>query len=108
MLALIGDGGLQFTMAELTTAVEARAPVILLCYDNKGYGEIKSAMIAQNVPPLGVDILTPDLGAIARACGWQVIEVADAAGMRSAVTDAAARRDCTMILYGEALRDSLR
>jgi len=108
VLALIGDGGLQFTLAELTTAVEARAPVILLCYDNKGYGEIKSAMVAQNVPPLGVDILTPDLGAIAHACGWKVCGVTDASELRRAVLEAAARGDCTMILYGEALRESLR
>ncbi|MDR0808423.1 MAG: 5-guanidino-2-oxopentanoate decarboxylase [Gemmobacter sp.] len=107
VMALSGDGGLQFTLGELSSAVEARAPVIRLVYDNKGYGEIKSAMVAQNLPPLGVDILTPDLGAIARACGWTVTEVTTADAMRASLTAAAGRGDCTMILYDDRLRRSL-
>jgi acetolactate synthase-1/2/3 large subunit len=106
VLALTGDGGLQFSLAELASAVEAKAPVILLLYDNQGYGEIKSAMIAQNVPPLGVDILTPDLPAIARACGWQTVEAETVAGMREAVEAAARRAGCTMIRYTDRLRSS--
>ncbi len=107
VLALSGDGGLQFSLAELASAVEAKAPVILLLYDNQGYGEIKSAMIAQNVPPLGVDILTPDLPAIARACGWQTVEADTAAGMREAVEGAARSGACTMIRYTDRLREGL-
>ncbi|MEI2807549.1 5-guanidino-2-oxopentanoate decarboxylase [Albidovulum sp.] len=107
VLALTGDGGLQFSLAELASAVEAKAPVILLLYDNQGYGEIKSAMIAQNVPPLGVDILTPDLPAIARACGWQTVEAETAAALREAVEAAARAGTCTMIRYTDRLRESL-
>ena len=107
VLALSGDGGVQFSLAELASAVEAKAPVILLLYDNQGYGEIKSAMIAQNVPPLGVDILTPDLPAIARACGWQTVEADTAAGMREAVEGAARSGACTMIRYTDRLREGL-
>lgn len=69
-VAIVGDGGLQFSLAELASAVEAQVPVILLLHDNSGYGEIKSYMQAQGIPPLGVDILTPDLIQIAKACGW--------------------------------------
>ncbi|MBN8631384.1 MAG: 5-guanidino-2-oxopentanoate decarboxylase [Rhodobacterales bacterium] len=107
VIALSGDGGLQFSIAELTSAVEAKAPVILLLYDNKGYGEIKSAMLAQNVPPLGVDILTPDLAAIARACGWTVTEVATGDALKSELAAASGRGDCTMILYDDRLRHSM-
>lgn len=71
VVAFVGDGGLQFSLAELTSAVEARVPVILMLHDNNGYGEIKSYMLAQGIPPLGVDILTPDLVSIAQACGWK-------------------------------------
>lgn len=107
VIALSGDGGLQFSLAELTSAIEAKAPVILMLYDNKGYGEIKSAMLAQNVPPLGVDILTPDLAAIARACGWTVTGSADAQSLRAELAAAARRGDCTMIHYDDRLRQSL-
>jgi acetolactate synthase-1/2/3 large subunit len=71
IVALVGDGGLQFTSAELASAVEAEVPIIMILHDNSGYGEIKSYMQSLGVTPLGVDILTPDLARIARACGWQ-------------------------------------
>ena len=71
VIALVGDGGLQFTSAELASAVEAKVTIIMILHDNSGYGEIKSYMHSLGVPPLGVDILTPDLASIARACGWR-------------------------------------
>ncbi len=111
VIALSGDGGLQFSLAELTSAVEAEARVILLLYDNKGYGEIKSAMIAQNVPPLGVDILTPDLPAIAKACGWRIREARTRADLHDALTEAAGTdgpEGPVLIHYGRELRKSFR
>lgn len=68
-LCLIGDGGLQFTLGELGSLAEAEAPVAVVVWDNTGYGEIKSAMIASGVETVGVDLLTPDITAIARAYG---------------------------------------
>ncbi|HEY3852590.1 MAG TPA: 5-guanidino-2-oxopentanoate decarboxylase [Steroidobacteraceae bacterium] len=69
VVALIGDGGLQFTLPELASAVEARAPVIVLLWNNEGYGEIKRYMQERGIPTIGVDIYTPDLLAIARGFG---------------------------------------
>jgi acetolactate synthase I/II/III large subunit len=69
VIALIGDGGLQFTLAELASAVEAQAPIIVLLWNNYGYGEIKRYMEKRNIPQIGVDIYTPDLLAAARALG---------------------------------------
>jgi len=71
VVALVGDGGLQFSSAELASAVEAKASIIMMLHDNSGYGEIKSYMQSLDIPTLGVDILTPDLAGIARACGWR-------------------------------------
>jgi len=70
VLCLCGDGGLQFTLAELGTAIEAGIPLTLLLLNNFGYGEIKSAMLAAGVTPVGVDLHTPDFQALARAFGW--------------------------------------
>ena len=75
VVALVGDGGLQFTLAELASAVEAQVPVIMILHDNSGYGEIKSYMQSLGIAPLGVDILTPDLAGIAQASGWRTDRV---------------------------------
>jgi acetolactate synthase I/II/III large subunit len=108
VIALSGDGGLQFSLGELSSAVEAGVQVVLVLYDNRGYGEIKSAMIAQNVPPLGVDIHTPDLGAIAAACGWAVSPVETPDALRAALREAAEHDGPTLILHDDALRRALR
>ncbi len=69
VVALIGDGGLQFTLPELASAIEARTPVIVLLWNNEGYGEIKRYMQERGIPTIGVDIHTPDLLAIAKGFG---------------------------------------
>lgn len=71
VIALIGDGGLQFTLAELASAVEANAAVIVLLWNNHGYGEIKRYMNKRGIPLIGVDIYTPDLLGAARALGCE-------------------------------------
>jgi acetolactate synthase-1/2/3 large subunit len=68
-IALVGDGGLQFLLAELGTAAEERLPVVVLVWNNRGYGEIKEYMVEAGVEPVGVDLLTPDFTALARAYG---------------------------------------
>jgi acetolactate synthase-1/2/3 large subunit len=108
VVCLSGDGGVQFTLGELSSAAEAEARVILLLHDNAGYGEIKSAMIAQNVPPLGVDILTPDLAAIARASGWEVVGAEDPAGLATALEAAKVAGGPMMIRFTDDLRRAFR
>jgi acetolactate synthase-1/2/3 large subunit len=69
VVALIGDGGLQFTMGELATAVELALPLPILLWNNRGYGEIKRYMAERSIPQIGVDIYTPDFLTIARGFG---------------------------------------
>jgi acetolactate synthase I/II/III large subunit len=69
VVALVGDGGLQFTVGELATAVELALPLTVLLWNNRGYGEIKRYMAERGIPQIGVDIYTPDFLAIARGFG---------------------------------------
>lgn len=69
VIALMGDGGIQFTLSELASAVEAKAPIIVLLWNNYGYGEIKSYMQRYDIPAIGVDIYTPDFLVLARGFG---------------------------------------
>jgi acetolactate synthase I/II/III large subunit len=73
VVSIIGDGGLMFTIGELATAVELGLPVAILVWNNRGYGEIKKYMVARGIPPVGVDIHTPDLCAIAAAFGCRAL-----------------------------------
>jgi acetolactate synthase-1/2/3 large subunit len=97
VLCLVGDGGLQFSLAELGTAVEAGTPVIALLFNNFGYGEIKSAMVAAGVTPVGVDLHTPDFQALARAYGWSAELLADPAELGDRLRAALRSRCPTLI-----------
>lgn len=104
VVVLAGDGGLQFSIAELASAVEAKAPVILLLHDNKGYGEIKSYMVAQNVRPLGVDLHTPDFLALGAAYGWHAQRVSAIGELEDAILAAAESHTPSMLLFGDDMR----
>jgi acetolactate synthase I/II/III large subunit len=69
VVAVVGDGGLQYTLPELASAAEAGAPVIVLVWNNHSYGEIKGYMRDHGIAPIGVDLYTPDFVAVARAYG---------------------------------------
>ncbi|MDW6023252.1 5-guanidino-2-oxopentanoate decarboxylase [Mesorhizobium sp. BAC0120] len=75
VFAVIGDGGLQFTIGEMASATETGASIRLILWNNTGYGEIKTYMLNAGVAPLGVDIRTPDFEPIARGFGWQYCKV---------------------------------
>lgn len=108
VVVLAGDGGFQFSSPEMASAVEAEAPVIVMLFDNSGYGEIKSYMIAKQIGTVGVDLYTPDLKAQAAASGWAVAHVADPADLPDALRAAAAESRPTMIYYTDTLREAFQ
>jgi acetolactate synthase-1/2/3 large subunit len=97
VVVLIGDGGLQFTIGEMASAVEARTPIILLLWNNQGYGEIKNYMIQRQIPTLGVDIFTPDFLTIAQGFGWTADSATSLDHLASLLTAAANSAGPTLI-----------
>ena len=69
LICLIGDGGLQFTLSELGTLEELGLPMVVVVWNNQGYGEIREFMKAKGIKPEGVDLAAPDFCAIAQAYG---------------------------------------
>ena len=70
-ICLAGDGGALFTLPELAVAVRERLPMAVVVWCNDGYREIRDAMVARQVDPVGTDFTTPDLVGIARGFGCQ-------------------------------------
>jgi len=102
VVCLIGDGGLQFTLPELASAVEARVPVIVLLWNNFGYGEIRKYMDQRDISPVGVDIYTPDFMALARAFGCEAASVDDPQALDAQLRRAVSREVPTVIEVREA------
>ncbi len=92
VISLMGDGGIQFTLPELASAVEARVGIIVLLWNNQGYGEIKRYMERRDITPLGVDIYTPDFLTIARGFGCLAERARDHAHLQSLLREAPSDR----------------
>lgn len=76
VICMTGDGGAQFTLPELMTAVDERLPVTFLIWNNRRYGEIARAMAEAGVPVLGCDPTPPDFAAVAAACAMPFRRIA--------------------------------
>jgi acetolactate synthase-1/2/3 large subunit len=97
VVALIGDGSAQFTLSELAAGVEAGLGVAVIIWNNDGYGEIKQGMVAAAIAPVGVDIYTPDLLAVASGLGCEAIRATSLEELAAALQAAAVRDRPTVI-----------
>ncbi len=102
VIAVIGDGGIQFTIGELATAVELKLPLPILLWNNRGYGEIREYMAARGIPQIGVDIYTPDLLAIARGFGCEALRAESLAHLEVALRQSQDRPRPTLIEIDDA------
>jgi acetolactate synthase I/II/III large subunit len=101
VVALIGDGGAQFTLSELASAVEAGTPVIFIIWNNRGYGEIRRFMDDASVARAGVDIGTPDFMALAKGFGCANAHPENLGDLKAALSQAKNSRVPTVLEVSE-------
>lgn len=68
-VAVMGDAGAMFTIQELMTAVQESIPVVLLVFNDRGYGIERTHQDNLYGRRSGVDITPPDFAALALSCG---------------------------------------
>ena len=85
---VVGDGGFQFALAELATAVEQRLPIPIILWDNDALGEIADFMKARQIPQVDVHPKNPDFEALAGAYGAGYAAAASAEALTLAVKTA--------------------
>ncbi|WP_299373522.1 thiamine pyrophosphate-binding protein [uncultured Tateyamaria sp.] len=68
-VAIIGDYGFHYTMAELGVAVELGLPLPIILWDNTKLGEIEDSMIRAQIAPNAVVAHNPDFCKLAEAFG---------------------------------------
>ena len=97
VMAIIGDGGIQFTLPELSTAAELELAVPVIVWHNEGYREIENSMRAKNVPVDSTRIAAPDFRAAAMAHGCHYDKPDDLSSLSRAVRNAFAADAPTLI-----------
>jgi acetolactate synthase-1/2/3 large subunit len=89
----------MFSVQELITLVEQRLSVPVVVVDNGGYREIRDQEAARDIPPIGVDLRTPDFAALAVAMGARGARTTSAADLTDLVGDAFGADGPTLIHF---------
>ena len=97
VVCLVGDGGLQFSMSELAVLRDVDAWTAVIIWNNQGYGEIRTSMLAVGIEPEGVDVRPPDFAHIARAYGYSHRRIASRAALVEALSEFGKRRQVVIL-----------
>jgi acetolactate synthase-1/2/3 large subunit len=89
-LVIAGDGGLSVHLGELVTLGQERPWLVLVVFNDGGYGVLRNMQDAHMERRSGVDLFTPDFGQLAASCGLAYARVTSAGDFGSAFADAIA------------------
>jgi pyruvate oxidase len=84
VVAVTGDGGFGQYLAEFTTAVKYRMPILHVLLDNGELGKISREQVSAIRPVWQTDLVNPDFALYAESCGgrgWNVRDAADLPGV---------------------------
>jgi acetolactate synthase-1/2/3 large subunit len=88
VVALVGDGGLGMTLAEIETAVRMGLRTVIVVFDNQRYGMIRSYQDRRSGPAVATDLGPIDFAAAAKSLGARGVRVEDDAGFEPALRQA--------------------
>jgi acetolactate synthase-1/2/3 large subunit len=99
VLALCGDGGLLVNIGELAVARQENAPIVVVCFDDNGYGVLRNIQNAHfDGRRIGVDLQSPDYVAVARGFGFHAECVKSAQEFQRILARAMESREPWMIV----------
>ncbi len=97
VVCLVGDGGLQFSLGEFAVLRDVNAWTAVIIWNNQGYGEIRTSMLAVGIEPAGVDVRPPDFAKIADAYGYPHRQITSREALGAALDDFGSRRQVVVL-----------
>ena len=82
VVSITGDGGFQFGLQELATAVQYNLPVVVVVFNNGAYGNILRDQERIFGRSLGAELCNPDFVALAHSYGMSATRVSTAGWLR--------------------------
>jgi acetolactate synthase-1/2/3 large subunit len=105
VLSILGDGGLQMSIAELATLAELRLPVTILVLVDDAYGLLRdNGRLVSGSENVGVALWNPDFHRLADAYGIDAVTLSSAADLADALEKPATAPRLLMITEGFARR----
>ncbi|TLS35372.1 thiamine pyrophosphate-binding protein [Pseudalkalibacillus caeni] len=75
VISVVGDGGLEMTLADLITAVRYKIDINIIVFNNQALQMERDKMIVDGLLQQGVDLTNPDFVKVAEACGLKGYKV---------------------------------
>ncbi len=94
---IVGDGGLAVHLGELATVAQEQLPVVIVVFNDGGYGVLRNLQDAHIGRRAGVDLFGPDLRVLADAFSLGYDRLADPTDSRSVLESALARGGPTIV-----------
>ncbi|POX57179.1 acetolactate synthase [Streptomyces sp. Ru71] len=89
-VVIAGDGGLAVHLGELLTVAQERPRLLLLVFDDGGYGVLRNTQDRYSERRSGVDLFTPDFAQLAAACSLPYARIAAESDAGPVIRDALA------------------
>jgi thiamine pyrophosphate-dependent acetolactate synthase large subunit-like protein len=96
VVAVVGDGGYQFTMEELAVAIQHEVTLPIVIFNDSTYTAVKRGM-DKSQRYVGVDLVNPDYVKLADAYGIPGVRANDADELAAAIREAQRRSGPTII-----------
>jgi acetolactate synthase-1/2/3 large subunit len=107
VIAIVGDGGFQMTLSELSTAAVNKLPVKILVIDNKYLGMVRQWQdLFLNKRYSGVDLEgNPDFVMLGQAYGVKGFNIRNAEEVEKVLAEAFAYNDGPCIIHAEVVKE---
>lgn len=98
VVAIMGDGGFQYTMQELATAAQFEISLPIVIFNDSTYTAVKEEQAAEHDRRfIAVDLKNPDFVALAKAYGIEAVRAESPEALQQAIRSAAGRKGPTLI-----------
>lgn len=98
VVLMAGDGGFMVNVGEMVTAAEEQLPIIIVLFDDSGYGVLRNIQDAAYGRQVAVDLLSPDFVKLAESMHYEAVRIGSGDEFVSELKKAKERRKPSMIV----------
>ncbi|TCP31712.1 acetolactate synthase-1/2/3 large subunit [Scopulibacillus darangshiensis] len=98
VVLMAGDGGFMVNVGEMATAVQEQLPLIIILFDDAGYGVLRNIQDAAYGRRVAVDLLSPDFVMLAKSMGFTAERVGSPEAFVSQLETAISYKGPSMIV----------
>ncbi|MBV7504198.1 thiamine pyrophosphate-binding protein [Bacillus sp. sid0103] len=98
VVLMAGDGGFMVNVGEMATAAQEKLPLIVVLFDDAGYGVLRNIQSAAYGRQVAVDLMSPDFVLLAQSMGFDAARIGSATEFVTELEKAVASKKPTMIV----------